>query len=213
MEDKMKTFRAFTLAEVLITLGIIGVVSALTLPTLIGNYQKQVLVNQLRKSYSVLSQAFERMMHEEKAVNFSETDFWTECYHGSSSSQCQNILNKYIKLTNSEYISGSVRAYNTLSCSSSGREYSCYKSNTTNSEYTRGILVSLPDGADVYMNGYTLTIDVNGAQKPNTFGRDLFVFMVSSDGYLNAGNDYYSHGQGLGSLAQKIIEDGWEMNY
>ena len=32
--------RAFTLAEVLITLGIIGIVAALTMPTLIGNYQK-----------------------------------------------------------------------------------------------------------------------------------------------------------------------------
>ena len=34
---------AFTLAEVLITLGIIGVVAALTLPALISNYKKQVL--------------------------------------------------------------------------------------------------------------------------------------------------------------------------
>ena len=74
MEDNMKNLKAFTLAEVLIVLGIIGVISAMTLPTLISNYQKQVLVNQLRKSHSLLSQAFERMMHEEKAVNFNETD-------------------------------------------------------------------------------------------------------------------------------------------
>lgn len=42
----------FTLAEVLVTLGIIGVVAALTLPGLIQNYQKIVLKNQFKKSYS-----------------------------------------------------------------------------------------------------------------------------------------------------------------
>lgn len=36
--------KAFTLAEVLITLGIIGIVAALTIPALIGNYQKQVTI-------------------------------------------------------------------------------------------------------------------------------------------------------------------------
>ena len=47
--------RAFTLAEVLITLGIIGVVAALTLPTLISNYKKQTYVTGLQKAYSVLN--------------------------------------------------------------------------------------------------------------------------------------------------------------
>ena len=49
---------AFTLAEVLITLGIIGVVAAMTLPTLIQKYQEKVTVNKLKKMYSVLSQAY-----------------------------------------------------------------------------------------------------------------------------------------------------------
>ena len=40
---------AFTLAEVLITLGIIGIVAALTIPTLMSNYREKLLVNQLKK--------------------------------------------------------------------------------------------------------------------------------------------------------------------
>jgi len=48
---------AFTLAEVLITLGIIGVVAALTMPSLITNYQKKQTVVRLQKAYSALSQA------------------------------------------------------------------------------------------------------------------------------------------------------------
>ena len=41
---------AFTLAEVLITLGIIGVVAAMTMPALVANYQKTVTVNRLKKA-------------------------------------------------------------------------------------------------------------------------------------------------------------------
>ena len=48
---------AFTLAEVLITLGIIGVVSAITLPTVVQNYQKQATVAKLKKAYTTINQA------------------------------------------------------------------------------------------------------------------------------------------------------------
>ena len=53
--------KAFTLAEVLITLGIIGVVAAMTLPTLVNNTEKKELDAQLTKSYSVLQNAINRM--------------------------------------------------------------------------------------------------------------------------------------------------------
>ena len=49
----MKLFKGFTLAEVLITLGIIGVVSALTMPALVANYKKQEAVSKLKKSYTM----------------------------------------------------------------------------------------------------------------------------------------------------------------
>ena len=49
--------KAFTLAEVLITLGIIGIVAAMTLPSLIANYQKKVTVNRLKQAYSMINQA------------------------------------------------------------------------------------------------------------------------------------------------------------
>ena len=51
---------AFTLAEVLITLGIVGVVAAMTLPVLIQNYQKQATATSLKKAYSELNQVLQR---------------------------------------------------------------------------------------------------------------------------------------------------------
>lgn len=50
----------FTLAEVLITLGIIGVVAAITMPLLIKSYQKMVLKNQFKKTYSIMYNAFKK---------------------------------------------------------------------------------------------------------------------------------------------------------
>ena len=49
---------AFTLAEVLITLGIIGVVAAMTIPTLIADYQEKVTVTKFKWVYSTLANAF-----------------------------------------------------------------------------------------------------------------------------------------------------------
>lgn len=45
---------AFTLAEVLITLGIIGVVAAMTIPTLMSNYRKKQLETQIKANYSLV---------------------------------------------------------------------------------------------------------------------------------------------------------------
>lgn len=49
---------AFTLAEVLITLGIIGIVAAMTIPTLITNHQKRQTVVKLQRAISVMNQAY-----------------------------------------------------------------------------------------------------------------------------------------------------------
>ena len=51
---------AFTLSEVLITLGVIGVVAAMTIPTLIQSYRNHVVETRLKKVYSVMNQAIQR---------------------------------------------------------------------------------------------------------------------------------------------------------
>lgn len=64
----MRKFVGFTLAEVLITLGIIGVVAALTLPSVIQKYQKKVTVERLKKSYSTLAQAVQMSVKDNDEV-------------------------------------------------------------------------------------------------------------------------------------------------
>ena len=57
---------AFTMAEVLITLGIIGIVAAMTIPGLIKNYQERQFKTAYKKVYSEISQVFqEALLNEE----------------------------------------------------------------------------------------------------------------------------------------------------
>ena len=86
--------KGFTLAEVLITLGIIGVVAALVMPALIANYQKELLKNQFKKAYSVYLQNFQKTV----LVDFGES---LDCYYLSTggspakSSDCIAFFDKF----------------------------------------------------------------------------------------------------------------------
>ncbi len=81
--------KAFTLAEVLITIGIIGVVAAVTMPTLVKNYQQNTTVNKLKQSYALLSQAVQLSELE----NGSVTE-WEYPLHNAES--IKEFLNKYV---------------------------------------------------------------------------------------------------------------------
>ncbi len=72
---------AFTLAEVLITLGIIGVVAAMTLPTLIQNHQKQTYVAGAKKATATVSNMLQKMMADEGVSSIVETELYqsTSC--------------------------------------------------------------------------------------------------------------------------------------
>ncbi len=81
--------KGFTLAEVLITLGIIGVVAVVTLPTLIKNYQKTATANRLKETYTMLYQAI-RMSELDNGL----TTEWT--YPENNADGYNEWFNKYL---------------------------------------------------------------------------------------------------------------------
>ena len=89
----MKKFYAFTLAEVLITLGIIGVVAAMTMPTVIKNYQKKQAATQMRKTYAVLENALAMAKAEHGEIMYWEgpTGYIKDGYEG-----VEPFIEKYI---------------------------------------------------------------------------------------------------------------------
>ena len=91
---------AFTLAEVLITLGVIGVVASVTIPTLIQNYQKHVTVTKLKRFASVLRQANAMKNKDIIEGNFIDPDNTFEPYNGTDAEKIFNMhLKPYIKFT------------------------------------------------------------------------------------------------------------------
>ncbi|MBQ8458571.1 hypothetical protein IJ541_00550 [bacterium] len=80
---------AFTLAETLITLGIIGVVSALTIPGLVQEYAKKSTVSKLKQTYSELNQVIKRA-----TVDYDDPSGWE--YGSGSDTDIKAFVDTYI---------------------------------------------------------------------------------------------------------------------
>lgn len=89
----LKGFRGFTLAEVLITLGIIGVVSALTLPSVITKYKRQNAETRLKKFYSVINQALQMSVAEHGEIEFN---FVNDTNNDEHSKEVEEFFKQYI---------------------------------------------------------------------------------------------------------------------
>lgn len=187
-----KTFTAFTLAEVLVTLGIIGVVSAMTLPTLVKSHQRQVYVTQLHKVYNEFSQAGEAYITSKNAINLKEAGL-------RSAAGIQNFVASQLKTTKS---CGSTFT----DCFAS--EYQNMNGATiTNYSDSDASCYVLPTGASVCLalggkglfnkNAIDLIVDTNGKQGPNILGRDLFIMAMASDGSIVPSQYVYEGAAGV----------------
>ena len=169
---------AFTLAEVLITLGIIGVVAALTLPTLIQNHQKQVYVTQLKKAYSTLNNAINKMAVDEGVVDWAQT----QCGYQSNAFSVESTEDNPYPYINPACTNNLAKQMNVLKVEA---DYFadcpewCVISGGTN-----GPAIMTADGVTYQFDcsgfGYAY-VDVNGIKKgPNKVGRDVFLFGIDA---------------------------------
>lgn len=157
--------KAFTLAEVLITLGIIGIVAAMTLPTLIGKYQKKQTVTQLKKAYTEISQLLK--MSE---LDNGSMEYWDYTMSG------QDFYNLYIKpyiknvraIPNSEFKKYMV--YKNLNGSTCTSEVWCTLGDSYYSFLSNGTVIGVMshDGQSLYK---AVTIDVNGQKIQISLGK------------------------------------------
>jgi prepilin-type N-terminal cleavage/methylation domain-containing protein len=170
-------FYGFTLAEVLITLAIIGVVAALTIPTVVRNYQKQQMLAQLKKTYSALANTTNMAIADEGPVTGWKVD--------GGSDGAVNFTNRYLipylkvaKNCEAETSGECVFYYMYLNGSCTGCSFG--------SDYARffltdgtliGIYTYNGEGSNGYYYQYAnIIVDVNGTKKPNSWGKDIFRF-------------------------------------
>lgn len=158
----------FTLAEVLITLGIIGVVAALTLPSLITQYQKSATVQGLKVAYSLLSQAVQKSISENGEIN--EWD-----YSLSSADFDDTYLLPYLKV---------IKKCEGAECITTDDFHGYYELN--DNKYTNidksyilsNGMILMKDAAGISLGFIVYMIDINGNKRPNKMGRDIFSFYL-----------------------------------
>lgn len=180
---------AFTLAEVLITLGIIGIVAAITIPQLVNNYKAKRLRTQFLKSYSTIQQAFKEM--EADDVSTDPTTYNTLEYYKTFMNYLQAPMdcgigdNKYLPCV-----------YMRDSSSKDYKPYKTYdgKTNASMILFDDG-QIALQDGTLLLFENYAprmrvfVSVDLNGYNnKPNRWGYDLFTFQLV-DNQLKAMGD------------------------
>ena len=226
---------AFTLAEVLITLGIIGVVAAMTMPTLIKNYQQHETVNRLKETYSIISQAV-RMSETENGLLESweiPNTSWDANTYPYGKTFFEQYLKPYIKIAKEcKFLSNECWADKYIR--TNGVVDESYFSASNNQTY--GMVLANGSVIGFYPRGSfcEIYIDLNGKKGPNKFGKDTFIIIIAktsrNDTYGNFNKSgVYMYGQGKDSLLTAgnkscskngngdycgalIMHDGWKIS-
>ena len=176
--------KGFTLAEVLITLGIIGIVAAMTMPTLIENHRKKETAVKLKKAYSILSQAFQRSIADNgDPIN------WEFKHANDAAGNSQECGDKYIapylnvvkkcgvsEAGDCKTVITPLGAHyaETVVTNFASRIYAKYF-------LTDGTLIIVAPNVYTNDNGFIsqairIYVDINGSKKPNMWGKDFFYF-------------------------------------
>jgi len=193
-----KELVAFTLAEVLITLLIIGIVASLVIPALIADTQKQEDYTRLLKAVSVVQNAANliRVENGGRMAGLTNT-------HLDMANLFAPKMN-YIKFCKDEsdspncYISNSADIYNLQGnpvADESPYYYRIYPKIVTSDGfiYTFQLLSSTCQATHYIVNGdpkscAAVFVDVNGVKPPNTWGKDIFIIIINDNNTIVYGN-------------------------
>ena len=200
---KNKSKYAFTLAEVIITLVVIGVIAALTIPMYTGNSIEKANRAKLKKTYSVLQGAFETLKDLNNIDYASVSNF-----HNADLTYTTDVINKLKKYllvskdcghktgcTAPKYYYKNRKVWLNNPGKNTAEDYALtlndgtsivftmYVRNTVLNSYKLGINNSL-----IYDSNFIAVVDTNGASGPNTVSKDIFLFVLTKEGLLPAGS-------------------------
>lgn len=217
----MKQRKAFTLAEVLITLGVIGVVAALTIPVVINYAFEREAVSKAKETYSLLAQAVAAWQVDSGCVGETENcpELSPKAWPGGAFPHNAPVISRaiasHLKVSDSLYgpsfadykakdwvpeisteLSGFQQDYTSLYPSIGKNIAGC-----GDPGYNGYLLLS--NGVVVKIMGiswiYDISFDINGPKRPNRVGKDQFVASLYSPNHKTFNPYYYSsYGSGYG---------------
>ena len=209
--------KGFTLAEVLITLGIIGVVAAMTIPTLIAKYEKQQTLSHLKKVYSTMAQAFTLSQ-----VENGEFSRWNLNSTSNPKDYVMTYWVPYLKVskfcdTYSDCGYDKMRPFVHIDGTVSSEDVTSPDSIRYAIVLSDGTMVSfrIPPTSVNNGNGTAkITIDLNGYKGPNMSGKDYFWFEIKNNKlapFENGTDDCNNEVKGGATCFAKIVNDGWQI--
>ena len=178
--------KGFTLAEVLITLGIIGIVAAMTMPILIEKRREQVTVSKVKKFYSTINQAMQFAINEDGSIkewNFDNTN------KEIAVTQFFEHFKPYLKIakdcnTQSGCIGDTYKGLSGYKLASYNTDKKYYKLILADGTYMwlrvniySDQICNDNEGGSTNACGL-VWIDTNGKQPPNVLGKDTFTFII-----------------------------------
>ena len=198
-------FKAFTLAEILVTIGIIGFVSAMTIPSLINNVKDTRFRTQFLKTYTVIQQAIKRMEAddiaiESKSYNRRANPFYRTLLsyltNSTDCGDCVSFRKNPLPIGCFDFDKNSYRTFN--------------GTKILDKQYFDDGQILMPDGSLVIVEQPEIGpaapkeqiyvfVDVNGIKPPNRLGHDLFVLQFTIDGLLPMGSNGTDYAEASGS--------------
>ncbi len=148
---KLKKYFGFTLSEVLTALVIIGVIAAITVPSIVANYRRQAALAKIKKAYSMLCNASTKAKADGK-----DWQYWMESMDFKEDYTLETVTNFA-----ETYLLPYLSYYKT---DTSGRSYYIYFNDGTYVKFFYGACIDF-------------AFDINGDKKPNVNGRDIFRFL------------------------------------
>ena len=180
----------FTLAEVLITLAIIGVIAALSIPQFTADIYNKSNASKLSTIVTNYEDVFGMMLLRQDREDIFETDFGTALNSQNQPVDFSDTLSVYTKVAKVDSVSGndiSNLGYNNEILNIDGSD------NTGTHALRYGVVT--PEGSVLLFEQIKTNsgmnrrysdvhIDVNGSTQPNRYGRDVFTFVLAQDGHL-----------------------------
>lgn len=175
--------KAFTLTEIIVTLSIIGVIAALTIPAVMKGYREKMYSAQLKKTVSQIENAAKTVMSDEHAQSFFKTTAGVPTTDDTDETVgAPYFLNNYLK-------NARTGCFNKNDSNANNCILKTYKTaGGTDVEMYSSYCVLTVNGSAVCMWNDTekennnIIIDINGIDAPNIIGVDVFSAKISADG-------------------------------
>ncbi len=214
--------KGFTLSELLMALTIVGVIATLTVPVMMNNIHNKMFANQVKNMSAIIEQLAQDELIAKRTRDLSDTDF---------GDPDKLLSDKHFSISKSCTSDESLA--NCWKTSATGKEKVTYKNLNKNAISFGGVkTIILKNGVILGYKLHSSTgrtlgafyMDVNGNDKPNIGGRDLFSFYINSKGHIVDENSYRGEQNNLNTQYNNCKSDywwcygaladgGWKMDY